>query len=59
MGFNYNEEECKALNKKLENPHEKISCPRCGKELYYREINGSSEVKCETEGCIHGSIRGI
>ncbi len=57
--FNYTKEECKALNRKFNKPKEVVSCPRCGKNLNYREVNGSSEVKCETNGCIHGTIRGI
>lgn len=52
-------DEKKALTYKLDHPEEKVVCPRCGKLLMYKRIGKSSEARCETEGCIHGSVRGI
>ena len=57
--FDFTEEEKNALREKFDNPSKDVVCPRCGKTLVYREKNGSSEVKCETPGCIHGTVRGL
>lgn len=51
--------EYNAIEKKMENPDEKVICPRCGKELIYNRYFNSVSVKCETEGCISESIRGL
>ena len=59
MEFDYTKDERKALGEKFDNPDAVVICPRCGKELTYREQKGSSEVRCETDGCIHGSVRGL
>lgn len=59
MATKYTEAECKALDRKFEHPEETVICPRCGKNLQYKECRWSSEVKCETAGCLHDAIRGI
>ena len=56
---NYTEEELKALDQKACNPQEKVMCPRCGKELTYRSVGNSYEVKCSTPGCIYDAVRGL
>ncbi len=56
---NYTEEELKALDQKACNPQEKVMCPRCGKELTYRSVGNSYEVKCPTENCIKLTCRGL
>lgn len=48
-----------AIENKMKNPNEKVICPRCGKELIYKGYGNSVSVKCETEGCISESIRGL
>ncbi len=53
------EVEYKAINKKLNNPQEDVSCPRCGKKLLYKKIGNSISIECETEDCIYGGIRGL
>jgi hypothetical protein len=55
----YTKEEWEALRKKLENPDETVFCPRCGNEISYKEIGNSVSVKCLTEKCIFGGLRGI
>ena len=59
MATNYNDAECRALDRKLEHPEETVVCPRCGRNLEYQEKNGSRMVKCETDGCLRDGIRGI
>ncbi len=44
---------------KMINPNIKVICPRCGKELQYKKYGNSVCVKCETNGCISESIRGL
>jgi hypothetical protein len=56
---NYTSFEKSALKEKLYNPLITVFCPRCGRELLYREMGNSSSAKCSTDGCIYGSIRGI
>lgn len=56
---NYTEEEWEALNQKSCNPQSKVLCPRCGKELTYRSVGNSYEVKCPTPGCISDTVRGL
>lgn len=55
----YTEDERLAINNKIINPNNIVICPRCGKEILYKEIGSSIRVKCETEGCISAGIRGI
>lgn len=55
----YNDRENKAIDEKLGHPDRKVICPRCGKELTFREIGNSCEVKCPTENCLKASIRGL
>lgn len=55
----YTEEEHAAIDLKAENPEVYVRCPRCGKELHYRAVGNSYEVRCYTEGCIKASFRGI
>ena len=59
MASKYTEMECLAIDRKFERPAETVMCPRCKKELLYREVNGSCEVICETNGCLYDAIRGI
>lgn len=54
-----NEAEKNALNEKLENPEKTVKCPKCGKELEYKEYPNCTAVRCKTDGCIRASIRGI
>jgi hypothetical protein len=56
---NYSEAEWNALDKKLDNPDEQVNCPRCGNDVSYKEVGNSISVKCSTEGCIFGGIRGL
>lgn len=56
---NYTEEEWKALDEKAKFPGKKVICPRCGKELTYRAVGNSYEVKCPTPGCIYDAVRGL
>lgn len=59
MVIKYADKEIEALDKKLNNPTGKIICPRCGKQLLFIEHQSSCTVKCETEGCLEGTVRGI
>ncbi len=52
-------EELMALEEKAEDPKRKVLCPRCGKELIYREVGNSYEIKCPTPNCLYGSLRGL
>lgn len=54
-----NEKELDALETKMNHPEKDIKCPRCGNDLRYEEIGTSVLVKCETEKCIKGGIRGL
>lgn len=51
--------EYRAVENKIKDPSKKVICPRCGKELIYEKYGNSISVKCETEGCISESIRGL
>ncbi len=51
--------EYSAIENKMKNPDKRVICPRCGKELLYKRYGNSVSVKCETEGCISESIRGL
>lgn len=53
------EKDRKALADKAEHPSKKVTCPRCGNEIIYKEIGNSISVKCKTPGCIRGGIRGL
>ena len=55
----YTEIEWDALDEKMENPQKEVECPRCGNEIIYKEPGNSILVKCLSEGCIFGGIRGI
>lgn len=55
----YTEAEWDALDKKMEQPTENVACPRCENEIVYKEIGNSISVKCKSEGCIFGGIRGL
>lgn len=57
--INYTDEELNAIDLKAENPNVDVPCPRCGKELHYRAVGNSYEVRCYTENCIKASFRGI
>ena len=56
---NYSKEEWDALDEKMNNPQEDVVCPRCGNEIIYSEPGNSICVKCLTDGCIFGGIRGL
>lgn len=51
--------EKKALTEKIDNPNRIVKCPRCGNEIIRKEFGNSILVKCSTENCIKGSLRGI
>ena len=53
------EEELQAIDMKAEKPEVYVRCPRCGKELHYRAVGNSYEVRCYTDGCIKATSRGI
>ena len=55
----YTNNEILAMKKKQLNPQETVLCPRCGKELSFREVGNSCEVKCPTENCIKMTVRGL
>ena len=55
----YTKAEWDALDRKIKNPNEKVICPRCGNEITYIEIGNSISVKCNTNMCIFGGIRGL
>lgn len=55
----YTEADWAALRAKIDNPQEKVICPRCGKELEFKDYGSSYGAECPTEGCIFGGVRGI
>lgn len=55
----YTAEEIAALDRKLCNPAENVVCPRCGKTLVLKAGRFGCEVKCESENCLRGVVRGI
>ncbi len=59
MAARYTEKELEALEKKEMSPESKVICPRCGKELGFRSVGNSYEIKCPTEGCISLAVRGL
>ena len=53
MNSSFKKDYQKALYAKLNNPEQKVLCPRCGEELIYKKIGNSvCEVKCPTKNCI-------
>lgn len=54
-----NDKEKEAIQKKMDNPDDKVDCPRCGSELEYFERGNSIAIICKTKGCICGGLRGI
>ena len=52
-------QEYDVLQRKLENPEEKVVCPRCGNEIIYEKRGNSIAVECKTEKCIYSGIRGL
>ncbi len=59
MATKYTDKELHALDEKFKHPQRKVFCPRCGKELQYKKIGHSCEVKCQTENCLYDAIRGL
>jgi TATA-box binding protein (TBP) (component of TFIID and TFIIIB) len=56
---NYTPDEWDALWHKMDNPNETVLCPRCGNVIIYKEPGNSILIKCLTEGCIFGGVRGL
>jgi len=56
---NYTSIERKALDHKVNNPNEDVECPRCENSISYEKRGKSISVKCATDGCIFGGIRGL
>lgn len=59
MAIEYNQTDINAIDQKMQSPASVVICPRCGKELAYRSVGNSCEVKCPTDGCIKGTSRGL
>lgn len=59
MDTEYSKAEFDALEEKALNPDKSVVCPRCGKELQFRRVGNSYEVKCPTAGCIIETCRGL
>ena len=57
--MDFTELEILAMHEKELNPQSIVHCPRCGRELQYREVGNSYEVKCQTEGCLKMTVRGL
>jgi len=55
----YTEEEWDILDIKMNYPNKAVYCPRCDNEIIYKEVGNSILVKCLTDGCIYGGIRGL
>lgn len=55
----YSEKELAALDKKAMQPDSVVICPRCGKELTYKAVGNSYEVKCPTKDCLKETVRGV
>lgn len=55
----YSQKDWDALSRKLEQPAAKVVCPRCGKEIQFKRIDRSISVKCSSEGCLFGGVRGL
>lgn len=52
-------EEIEAFHEKEMHPEKTVLCPRCGTELRIKYCGNSFEIRCQTEGCFCGSLRGI
>lgn len=48
-----------AMKNKQLNPQIHVLCPRCGKDLQYREVGNSCEVKCQSDNCLKMTVRGL
>ena len=59
MVTKYSDDEIRALDSKENDAENVVLCPRCGKELIYREVGNSYEIKCPSVNCIRRAIRGI
>ena len=59
MATKYSRKEIEAIEAKLSNPAAVVVCPRCGEELQFKNYNSACEVKCKTQNCLHGVLRGI
>lgn len=59
MAIKYNGKEIKAIEEKMNNPTAVVVCPRCGEKLQFNSYNSACEVKCKTENCLRGVLRGI
>lgn len=59
MVSDYTREEREALHEKMDHPETKVICPRCGKELGYKDAGCAWQVKCQTPDCIQFSLRGL
>jgi hypothetical protein len=52
-------EDNEAIDIKFAQPDQEVACPRCGKQLQFFKKTSAEIVLCETENCLHASIRGI
>lgn len=59
MGIRYSEKELEILYYKAKHKNGIVKCPRCGKELIYKEAGNSYEVKCPTNECLKMTVRGL
>ena len=59
MAGKYTETEIAAMERKIKFPFETVLCPRCGSELVHREVGNSCEVRCQTDDCLIGTVRGL
>ena len=55
----YTKDEIAAFHEKDNNPEKTVICPRCGTELEIEDHGSGYDIKCQTEGCLHTSVRGI
>ena len=54
-----NEDERKAIDRKLDYPQEEVKCPRCGEPLSYYRVGNSSAAYCKNCEDVKGTARGI
>lgn len=54
-----NEDERKAISRKLNHPKEEVKCPRCGETLICYEVGNSLVVYCKKCEDVQGTARGI
>ena len=52
----YSNVDINALSEKERNPNKIVLCPRCGKELIYKSVGNSYEIKCKTESCLKRTV---